>query len=484
MNKPKEEIKISFIMAGLMIGLLVAALDNSIIGTAMPKIVSNLGGMAYYVWPFTIYMLTSTISILLFGKLSDLYGRKKILLGGIVLFVLSSIACGFSNNMSQLILFRGIQGIGGGILITIPFIVVAELFSPRERGKYMGILASVFGLANVLGPIIGGVITDVLGWQWVFFVNIPVGLAAITMLSFYFPHLQQVARDKVIDYAGVVTLTLALSSLFVALTYVRSSYLQGYVVDLLFIFAAIMFIMFVHVEHRAVEPVLPMHLFKLSVYNVSAIAMLLSSAVMYCAILYIPLFVQKIQGISASGSGALITPMLVSLTVASLITGQLISKMGTYKKLGIVTFCFLTVGMALVSTLTPEAGTMEILVYTTILGIGCGMTYPVFNVAAQNAVSRRDLGMVTASSQFFRNIGATVALPVFGLIVNLSMNMDINTAGSVPTGLMMTALHNVFISGLIISIIGFIACLFLKDAVLSSHNDVEPIDNPKVQENV
>lgn len=484
MTKSKEKQKISFVMAGLMIGLLVAALDNSIIGTAMPKIISSLGGMAYYVWPFTIYMLTSTIATLLFGKLSDLYGRKKILLGGIVLFLLSSIACGFSSDMTQLILFRGIQGIGGGILITIPFIVVAELFSPRERGKYMGILASVFGLANVLGPIVGGVITDVLGWQWVFFVNVPVGIIAITMLSFYFPHLKQVAREKVIDYAGIVTLTLSLSSLFVALTYIRSSYIPGYLVDLLFIFAAMMFVLFVYVERRAVEPVLPMHLFKLSVFNVSAVAMFLSSAVMFCAILYIPLFVQKVQGISASGSGALITPMLVSLTVASLLTGQLISKIGTYKKLGILAFCFITVGMALVSTITPEAGTIEILVYTTLLGIGSGMMYPVFNVAVQNAVSIRDIGIATASSQFFRNIGATVALPIFGLIVNLTMNMDINVAGSIPTGLMMTALHNVFISGFLISIIGLVACLFLKDAVLSRSNDANMMETPKKQEDI
>ncbi|UTB31749.1 MAG: MFS transporter [Methanobacterium sp. ERen5] len=168
MEPSKNEFNIRLVMAGLMIGLLVAALDNSIMATAMPKVISSLGGMAYYVWPFTIYMLTSTIAIILFGKLSDLYGRKRILIGGIILFMLSSVACGFSSNMLQLIIFRGIQGIGGGILITIPFIVVAELFPPRQRGKYTGILASVFGISNILGPVLGGVITDFMGWQWVF----------------------------------------------------------------------------------------------------------------------------------------------------------------------------------------------------------------------------------------------------------------------------------------------------------------------------
>ncbi len=474
-----EELNIRFLMAGLMIGLLVAALDNSIMGTAMPNVITSLGGMAYYVWPFTIYMLTSTIAIILFGKLSDLYGRKKILMGGIILFVLSSVACGFSNNMTELIIFRAIQGIGGGILITIPFIVVAEIFPPRQRGKYTGILASVFGLANVLGPILGGVITDMLGWQWVFFVNVPVGIAAISMLSIYFPHLKQVVREKVIDYSGIITLTLCLSSLFVALTYIRSSILPGFLVELLFIFAAAMLLLFIHVERRAVEPMLPLHLFRISVFNVSAVAMFLSSAVMFCAILYIPLFVQKVQGISASGSGALITPMLLSLTIASLLTGQIIGRTGTYKKLGVLAFCLITVGMALLTTMTQYTGTIEIIIYTTILGVGSGMMYPVFNVAIQNAVERRDIGMATASSQFFRNIGATVTLPIFGLVVNMTMNMDINVSSSIPIGLMNSALHNVFISGLIISILGLVSCLFLKDAILSDSNDTSVLEETK-----
>lgn len=482
MKKPVKDVKIRFVMAGLMIGLLVAALDNSIMGTAMPKVITSLGGMAYYVWPFTIYMLTSTIAIILFGKLSDLYGRKKILMGGIVLFVLSSVACGFSQNMAELILFRAIQGIGGGILITIPFIVVAEIFPPRQRGKYTGILASVFGLSNVLGPILGGFITDLLGWQWVFFVNVPVGIVAISMLSMYFPHLEQVVREKVIDFSGIISLTLSLSSLFVALTYIRSSYLPGFLLDILFIFAAVMFLVFIHVERRAVEPVLPMHLFKLSVFNVSAVAMFLSSAVMFCAILYIPLFVQKVQGISASGSGALITPMLISLTIASILTGQIIGRTGRYKKLGILAFCLITVGMALLTTMTPSTGAYEILIYTTILGIGSGMMYPVFNVAMQNAVERRDIGIATASSQFFRNIGATVTLPIFGLIVNLTMNMDINVSNSIPTELMSSAMHNVFISGTVISILGLLACLFIKDALLSNSNDSNVLKETQPQE--
>lgn len=470
----EKEIQIKVVMAGLMIGLLVAALDNSIMGTAMPKIISSLGGMAYYVWPFTIYMLTSTLSIILFGKISDLYGRKRVLIAGIGLFVFSSILCGLSQNMLELIFFRGLQGIGGGILITIPFIVVAEIFPPRQRGKYTGILASVFGVSSVLGPILGGVITDFLGWRWVFFVNIPVGILAISILSIYFPPIKQIIREKVIDYAGIISLTASLSFLFLGLTYIRTSLLPISVVAFLLIFSVVMLILFIYIEKKAVEPLLPLHLFKLSVFNVSAISMFLSSSVMFCGILYIPLFLQKLQGISASGSGAIITPMLISLTIASILTGQVIAKTGRYKNLGILGFVLITTGMGLLSTMTPSIGTVQVLIYTTILGIGSGMMYPVFNVAVQNAVERRDIGIVTASSQFFRNMGATVTLPIFGLVVNLTLNTDINGANNIPAGIMTIALHNVFISGFIISIIGLIICLFLKDAFLSDRmEDVE-----------
>lgn len=475
----EKEIQIKVVMAGLMIGLLVAALDNSIMGTAMPNIISSLGGMAYYVWPFTIYMLTSTISIILFGKLSDLYGRKRVLIAGIGLFVFSSILCGISQNMFELILFRGLQGIGGGILITIPFIVVAEIFPPRQRGKYTGILASVFGLSSVLGPILGGVITDFLGWRWVFFVNIPIGILAISILTMYFPHIEQTIREKIIDYAGIISLTGSLSFLFLGLTYFRTTSLPISVVASLFILSAVMLIFFIYIERKAVEPLLPMHLFKLSVFNVSAISMFLSSAVMFCGILYIPLFLQKLQGISASGSGAIITPMLISLTLASILTGQIIARTGRYKKLGILAFVLITTGMGLLSTMTPSVGTFEVLIYTTILGIGSGMMYPVFNVAVQNAVERRDIGIVTASSQFFRNIGATVTLPIFGLIVNLTLNTDINGANNIPPEIMTIALHNVFISGFIISVLGLITCIFLKDALLSDKIEDLEVKNEK-----
>jgi EmrB/QacA subfamily drug resistance transporter len=472
-SKGSKALNIKLLLGGLMISLLVGALDNSIMSTAMPQVITSLGGMAYYVWPFTIYLLTSTIAIILSGKLSDIYGRKKFLITGIIIFITTSVLCGFSQNIMELTFFRGLQGIGGGILMTIPFIVVAEVFPPRERGRYMGILSSVFGFANVLGPVLGGFITDFMGWEWVFYVNIPVGIAAIYMLRSYFPHLELVVKEGSIDYAGIVTLTAALSGLFLGLTFVRDTAVSSGLVATLFIFAAVMIVLFIYAEKKAREPILPMKLFKNSIFNVSSIAMFLSSAVMFCGIIYIPLFIQGVQGMSASTSGLLIIPILVSLTVASIATGQVISRTGRYKKLGVLAFVLLTIGIWLLSTMNTSTGYLALIIYSTIMGIGTGMMYPIFNVAVQNAVSLRDLGTVTASMQFFRNIGATVALPIFGVIVNISVNMNIQTAKNVPPALMSLGIHNVFLSGLVISVTGLLVCLFLKEKVLSGRESFE-----------
>ncbi len=466
-----EPKQIRVVMAGLMIGLLVGALDNSIMSTAMPKVISSLGGMAYYVWPFTIYMLSSTMAIILSGKLSDIYGRKRMFMFGIAVFVVTSILCGVSNNMLELTFFRGLQGIGGGILMTIPFILVAEMFPPRQRGKYAGILSSVFGLSSVLGPILGGFITDFMGWRWVFFINVPVGIIAIYILRANFPHIEEAVKERIIDYKGIITLTLALSAMFLALTFIRNPAVPQYLLVGLFIFSGLMVVAFIYTEKRFREPILPLKLFENSVFNVSSMAMFLSSAVMFCGIIYLPLFLQGVLKLSPAFSGALITPMLVSLTICSIIAGQIISKTGTYKKLALLAFIIITVGMALLSTLGVNSSILEVVIFSTLLGAGSGMMFPIFNVAVQNAVPRKEIGVGTASMQFFRNIGATVALPIFGVIVNLTANADINTSSNIPAELMHLSIHNVFLAGLIISIMGLVTCIFLKDAVLSNHMD-------------
>lgn len=469
--------KITMIMAGLMVGLLVAAFDYSIIGTAMPKVIDSLQGMEYYAWPFSIYMLTSTISIILFGKLSDIYGRKHILIAGIIIFVITSIMCGFATSMVELIVFRGLQGIGGGILLTLPFIVVGEIFSPRDRAKYMGILAAVFGFADVLGPILGGVITDTLGWRWVFFVNVPVGIAAVTIILYSLPNFKLDGVKKVIDYAGIITFTLALSGLFLALTLAGdlNTYPLALIVGLP-IFSGIMFILFVLAEKRAVEPILPLRLFKNPIFSISAIENFLAAALMFCGIIYVPLFAQGVLGMSATNSGFLMIPMLFSLTMASIITGQIISKTGKYKKLVIAEFIITGIGVVLLATMDAGTHYYLLVAYSTILGIGSGMAYTIFNVAVQNAFTLKDIGIVTASMRFFRNIGTIVFVPIFGYIMNFTLGSStvINLS---KTQALVLSIQNIFLAAIILAFAGLIMAFFIKEIPLGE--DV-PMDHEKV----
>ncbi len=470
----KQDQNLVFIMAGLMVGLLVAALDNSIIGTAMPQIISNLQGMEYYVWPFTSYMLSSTIAIILFGKLSDIYGRKNILILGIAIFVIASIMCGFSTNMMELIIFRGIQGIGGGILIALPFIVVGEIFSPRERSKYMGILASVFGVSSVLGPILGGVITDTVGWRWIFFVNVPIGIIAIGMLMNSLPDLKLEGVKKVIDYSGIITFTLALSGLFLGLTLARdlNAYPLAEIIGL-FMFSAVMFVLFIWAEKKAIEPILPLYLFKNSTFTISSIENFLASALIFCGIIYVPLFAQGVLGMSATNSGLVMIPMLISLTISANIAGQIISRTGKYKKLAIAEFLITGVGVILLATMNVNTSPYELLAYSTILGLGSGIMYTVFTISVQDAFSHREIGITTAAMQFFRNVGATVAIPIFGFIMNYSMNSSeaINLS---EKEILTLSIQNIFMAPIILAFIGLIVAFFLKEASLSDDKETVP----------
>jgi EmrB/QacA subfamily drug resistance transporter len=469
--------KINMIMAGLMVGLLVAAFDYSIMATAMPKIINSLHGMEYYVWPFTAYMLTSTIAIILFGKLSDIYGRKHVLIAGIITFVITSVMCGFSTNIFELIIFRGLQGIGGGILLSLPFIVVGEIFSPRERAKYMGIIGSVFGLADVLGPILGGVITDTFGWRWVFFINVPVGIAAVTLILYSLPNFKLPDVKKIIDYSGIITFTLTLSSLFLALTLAGdlNKYPLAEIAGLL-VFSGVMFILFVLAEKRAVEPILPLRLFKNSIFSVSAVESFLAAALMFCGIIYVPLFAQGVLGMSATNAGLLMIPMLFSLTMASIITGQIISKTGKYKKLVIAEFVITGIGVVLLATMNANTPYYLLAAYSTVLGIGSGMAYNIFNVAVQNAFTLRDIGIVTASMRFFRNVGTIVFVPIFGYIMNFTLGSSTAVTSSYAQALVLS-IQNVFLAAIILAFAGLIVAFFLEELPLCG-------DAPITQEEV
>ncbi|MDD3985563.1 MAG: MFS transporter [Methanobacterium sp.] len=458
--------QINRIMVGLMLGLLVAAIDYSVMATAMPKVITSLNGMEYYVWPFTAYMLLSTISIILFGKISYMYGRKPILINGIIIFVGTSIMCGFSTNMFELILFRGLQGIGGGILISLPVMVVGEIFNPRQRAKYLGILASVFGFADIIGPILGGVITDTLGWRWVFFINIPVGIAAITMIYYSLPNFKLQNIKKVIDYWGIITFILALTALFLAITFAGdiNNYPLLEIMGLI-IFSIVMFILFLWAETKAVGPILPLNLFKNPIFNISSLESFLASALMFSGIVYIPLFAQGVLGMSAGNSAIIMIPMLLSLTLTSIITGQIISRTGKYKKLVIHEFIITGIGVVLLATMDINTPYYLLLIYSTLLGIGSGMAYNIFNVAVQNAFTLQEIGTVTASIRFFRNLGIIIFIPIFGYIMNLTL-----TSSSVATmnknQALSLSIHNIFLTAIILSFLALIIAFFLKEIPL------------------
>jgi len=463
-NLDKDQINL--VMGGLMVGLLVAGFDYSIMATAMPQVINSLNGMEYYVWPFTSYMLSSTIAIILFGKLSDIYGRKHVLIAGIITFVITSVMCGFATSMFELIIFRGLQGIGGGILISLPFIVVGEIFSPRDRAKYMGILGSVFGIADVLGPILGGVITDTFGWRWVFFINVPVGIVAVTMILYSLPNFKLPDVKKVIDYSGIITFTLALSSLFLALTLAGDLNKYSFVeIAGLLVFSIFLFTLFVLAEKKAVEPILPLRLFKNSIFSVSSLESFLASALMFSGIIYVPLFAQGVLGMSATNSGLIMIPMLFSLTMASIITGQIISNTGKYKMLVIAEFIITGIGVLLLATMNENTPYYLLVTYSTILGIGSGMAYNIFNVAVQNAFTLRDIGIVTASMRFFRNIGTIVFVSIFGYIMNFTLGSSTTVTIS-KTQALVLSIQNIFLTAVVLAFVGLIVAFFLKEIPL------------------
>ncbi len=476
MNNDNDVLKhFKLIFLGLMVSLLIVSLDSTITSPAMPKIIASLGGLQYYVWPFTIYLTTVIISAMLSGKLSDFYGSKKILIAALIVFVTGSVLCGFSHNMLELILFRALQGLGAGIIVTVPKKIIAEMVPPRQRGKYMGLFGIAGGISTVVGPTLGGFITDSFGWQWIFFVNVPVGILALSLIIPYLPEFGVIVKEKVMDYLGIITFTSALTSFLVALTFSQqNTIITPAVLDLLWIFSLIMLFGFIYAEKKAKEPILPLYLFRNSVFTISTVLVFLSGAITLAGAVYIPLFLQGVQGLSASASGAYLTALMFAMIVTAILSGQIISKTGTYKKLAIISFATGTVGMLLLSTLTQNTTSLELIVYEIIVGIGAGLAMPIFIISAQNAVAKRDLGVVTSSSMYFEQLGSVIGLVILGTVVNMTLKLNLqNTVVHVSSSLLVVAIHNVFMVVALMNIIGLIICFFLKDIYMSDEMEEE-----------
>ena len=429
--------------------MLLAALDGTIVGTAMPRVIAELQGFEHYAAVTTAYMLTATVVVPIVGKLSDLYGRKPFLLLGVAIFTIASALCGAATSMTQLIVFRGIQGLGGGIAQGMAFTTIADLYPPATRGRATGFLGAVFGLASVIGPAIGGFLTDGPGWRWCFYVNLPVGIAAFALLFVVFPHLAPPANtERRVDWLGAATLVLSVVPLLLALSWGGRDYPWGSVQVLsLLTTATVMGAVFLFAQARTPHAILPPSLFRNRVvWSASAGAVLMSFS-MFGSILFIPLFLQGVVGRSASASGAVMTPMMVALIGASILAGQLMNRTGRYKTLGVTGMSLTALGMFLLSRMGLSTGYSTVVVYMMVVGLGLGMTLPVFNLAVQNAVDIRYIGVATSSMQFLRSIGGSLGTAVCGAVMASRFTTALEsrlttdlTAGMSPA--MMAALTN------------------------------------------
>lgn len=428
---PLTQTQLTGTLAGLMLTLMLAALDQTIVGTAMPRIISQLNGFNRYPWVTTAYLLTSTIAVPVFAKLSDLYGRKGFFLFGTGLFIFASALCGaageFSwmpiDGMNQLILFRGIQGVAAGIIVGLLFAIIGDIFSPVERGKYQGLFAGVWGVASIFGPTLGGWLTDTWSWRWTFYVNLPVGLVALAAIWYALPVFHPSGARRIIDWAGVGTLIGCLAPLLLALTWASDYGWTSERVVVLLIVAVVFGAAFIFAEGRAAEPPLPLSLFRNPVIASSCIAIFIMGLGMFGVIVYLPLFMQGVQGTSATASGSLLTPLMMAAVVGSIFTGQFTSRTARYKNLALVASVLVAFGMFLLARLTPESSRFEVVRDMILVGIGFGVLPPVYTLAVQNAAPRHQMGAATASVQFFRSIGSTFGVSIFGTVM-LSLYKD------------------------------------------------------------
>ncbi len=424
-----------FIMLGLALGMLLASLDQTVVGTSLPTIVAEIGGWSLFAWLFTAYMLAETVTIPIAGKMSDRFGRKPVFLAGMGLFMGGSILAGMSNSMDMLIACRFVQGLGGGALIPVAMATVADLYAPTERGKVQGMLGGIFALASIIGPFLGGYIVDNLDWRWVFYVNIPVGILAVAVTSMKFPKLVG-EETKRIDFPGLIALSSTLASSLLVMTWGGSTYSwQSAEIIGLSILAIVSLIAFIVIERRAEDPILPFHLFREPIFTLGSAGLLIISMGMFGVLAFLPTFLQAIVGMSATGSGETLIPLMLGVMVTVLASGFLIKRTG-YKVWLLLGPPLAAGGLYLLSTLHSGSSQMDAVIYLVITGMGLGAVMSNFIVAAQNVMPRREMGVVTSSMSLFRSIGGTIGVTVLGAVLNGQMLTELGK--NLPPGTMST----------------------------------------------
>ena len=427
------------IMIALMTSMFFAAINQTLVSTAMPRIIAMLGGMEYYSWVIMIYMLVSTVATILVGKLSDLYGRKPFLLFGIVMFMIGSFLTGLSTNIFQMIAFRGIQGLGGGVLMAVTTMAVGDLFAPRERAKWTGLMMGIFGLSSVIGPTLGGVMIDHMDWHWLFWMFLPLGFVAFAMIWRMFPKKTDVVRVS-IDYAGSLVLSLCIIALLLGFSWAGTKYdWDSFEILGLFAAAVVLAVILVFVERKAENPVLPLSLFKNGIVNISNLVGFLMNAGMMGAMVYLPFFVQGVEGYSPTQSGFVNMPMTIMMIVMSALVGRWMSKSGKYKAYAVGGVCLMIAGMALMAYMDNIGIALAAM---CVFGLGLGLCMPVFTLVVQNAVPMTQLGVATASATLFRNLGGTIGIAVLGSVMNTALARNLKDAIVSQDGVDLTTLDS------------------------------------------
>ena len=494
--------RLVLVTIGIMLSLFLAALDQTIVGTALPRIVAELNGLDFYAWVLTAYLVTSTVMTPISGKLGDLFGRKPLLLIGMIGFVLASALCGQARDMMQLVAFRGIQGLFAGVLFSSVFASIADVFTIERRTRIQGLFGGIFGIASVVGPTIGGYLTDNVGWRWVFYVNVPVGVAAILFVMFTMPRTAHQATWRDIDFLGAGALAAGLAPILVAFSITRDhSWGSPEVVGLLAA-GALVLVGFYFLERRTDHPIVPFELFKNRTFAVSVLVGFLVAVGMFGAIIYVPLVYQGVLGIAATNSGLLVTPMMVGLIAGSVMTGQIMLRIKRYRYLGTLGTALVAIGTFLMSTITPATAQLEVVRDLVIVGFGVGITFPLYLNAVQSAVEPRYIGVVTSQIQFFRNVGATIGTAILGAFLSQRLPVNIQSkiaalnlppqqlqglgsgnaqqlfdpSAHIPApileairGALAATLQDVFLAACVASILAAVASVFLADVPIRRH---------------